>query len=319
MKENLIGSKLSYFHDIPDSKNWVELLRISDEDPRAHQYSARSKDGKQYYVRLDEPTRYDRIKGEFEHLRTAYETGVPVPSPKSFGLCDNGRRLYLLTDWIGGRSGEQILDCFDACSQYELGVSAGLYIKMIHSVKAPDHFVKAWWAGQSKRWQKIRQDYQRCQLSIPHDHQLFEMIDENLHLLRNRPQRLLHGAFHIGNIMLTQEGNLKLINFHRWLYGDPLYDLSAVISTTGQRYKAFVAGVLDCYFTYLADAPSLRLLNIYTGLTLVEQAVDATNSVPERDQPGHGPFGGGKGQSHGFGRACQAEPLPVPEKENDSP
>ena len=45
----------------------------------------------------------------------------------------------------------------------------------------------------------------------------------------------------------------------------------------------------------------------------------STNSVPERDQPGHGPFGGGKGQSHGFGRACQAEPLPVPEKENDSP
>ncbi|NLM15991.1 MAG: aminoglycoside phosphotransferase family protein [Clostridiaceae bacterium] len=276
MKENLIDSKFSYFHDIPESKNWVELLRISEEDPREHQYSARSKDGKQYYVRLDEPTRYDRIKGEFEHLRTVYETGVPVPSPKSFGLCDKGRRLYLLTDWIGGRSGEQILDCFDACSQYELGVSAGLYIKMIHAVRAPNHLVKAWWAGQSKRWQKIRQDYQQCQPSIPYGLQLFKMIDENLHLLQNRPQCLLHGAFHTGNIMLTQEGNLKLVNFHRWLYGDPLYDLSAVMSTTGQRHKAFAVGVLDCYFAYSVDEPSLRLMNIYAGLALVERAIDVS-------------------------------------------
>lgn len=271
MLENLISTDLFYFKDIPGADDWVELLRISDGNSSDLKYSARNNEGKQFYIRLAEPTSYDRVKGEYEHLKAAASIGVPVPVPIGFGLCGNGRSLYLQTNWIPGQAGEDILKNLPKCRQYELGITAGLCIKMIHACPAPARTSKFWETKQLKRWQTIRGILRGSAIKIPFEKKLVDMIGGSLHLLCDRPQRLVHGAFHTGNIVLTYEHNLRLVDLHGWQYGDPLFDMAHIMATTDPEQRAFAMGVLDCYFVYAVDDRSLNLMNLYAALELVEQ------------------------------------------------
>ena len=56
-----------------------------------------------------------------------------------------------------------------------------------------------------------------------------DYINENRHLLKNRPQAYQHGDYHIGNMMIDRGGQLHVIDFNRNDYGDPWEEFNRIV------------------------------------------------------------------------------------------
>lgn len=65
-------------------------------------------------------------------------------------------------------------------------------------------------------------------------------------LLRDRPQCFQHGDYHIGNMMVDQDG-LAIIDFDRYDFGDPWEEFNRIV-WCAQTAPAFACGMVDGYF-----------------------------------------------------------------------
>ena len=271
MENNLIDSGQYDFKDIPGSESWVRLSEITIGDSNDRKFRIRDNEDRSYFLRIADPRLYDRKKNEFEHMKAAYAMGAAVPNPVEFGLCCRGKALFLMSGWIHGKSGAVQLSVQEPYKQYDLGTAAGLYLKMIHRCQIPPRQPASWEAAQSKRWRAAFDRYRCCRRKIPYEHKLLGMIENSLPLLANRPQCLLHGGFDTDNIVLSYEGSLSLIDFDKWLYGDPLLDLGNVLTGIRRACLPYAIGIFDCYFAFGISDLDLQLMSLYAAMALVEQ------------------------------------------------
>ena len=89
-----------------------------------------------------------------------------------------------------------------------------------------------------------------------------EFIKENRHLLKNRPQCMQHGDYHIGNMMVDTDGNLVVIDFDRDDCGDPWEEFNRIV-WCAQKSPAFASGMTDAYFDFSVPMDFWRLLALY--------------------------------------------------------
>jgi aminoglycoside phosphotransferase (APT) family kinase protein len=181
----------------------------------------------------------------------------------------------LQTRWIYGRQGAKGLKDLHPFKQYELGMETGLNLKLIHHCAIPKKLPPVWEKLQLKRYLHALDAYQFCRSKIAYEQKIISMIEDNLHLLANRPQKLLHGGFHTENMILSYEDSLSLIDFDRWQYGDPMFDLANVLTRIRRVSQPYATGILDCYFAFNIKDQDLRLMNLYAAIDLIEQVVAA--------------------------------------------
>lgn len=62
--------------------------------------------------------------------------------------------------------------------------------------------------------------YTECPLKYENGQAFINYINENRHLLKNKPQTYQHSDYHIGNMMIGRDGKLYIIDFNRNDYGD---------------------------------------------------------------------------------------------------
>jgi len=67
-------------------------------------------------------------------------------------------------------------------------------------------------------------------------------------LLKNRPQTYQHGDFHIGNLIVTPDNTLGVIDFNRWDYGDPFEEFYKMMLFSRELSIPFAMGQINGYF-----------------------------------------------------------------------
>ena len=75
-------------------------------------------------------------------------------------------------------------------------------------------------------------------------------IEQNRHLLKNRPQCFQHGDYHIGNMMI-ENGKLVVIDFDRYDFGDPWEEFNRIVWCAQRRpylRPAWLTGILTARF-----------------------------------------------------------------------
>ena len=82
------------------------------------------------------------------------------------------------------------------------------------------------------------------------------------HLLKNRPQSYQHGDYHIGNMMVDQDGKLTIIDFDRDDFGDPWEEFNRIV-WCAQAAPAFASGMVDGYFEGNVSMDFWHLLALY--------------------------------------------------------
>ena len=241
-------------------------------------FRAVTEDGTPYFLRITSRERGDRFARLFDLQKAVAATGIPMCLPVAIGECDEGiyaAHTWALHSWIDGVDAEATVPTLPAETQYRLGRDAGEYLTRIHSIPAPED--QPDWEGRfnAKIDRKIKM-YADCPIHFDGDHHLLRFIEENRHLLANRPQTFQHGDYHIGNMMLTYENGIPgivIIDFDRYDFGDPWEEFNRIV-WCAQAAPVFATGLVDGYFgvgdrTDAVPVDFWRLLALYISSNML--------------------------------------------------
>jgi serine/threonine-protein kinase len=255
-------------HRIKINKGWS-----TDE-----KYYIETQSHEKYLLRTASLEFYERKKQEFQRMKEAYALGIPMPEPLDFKVVNE--EVHSLFSWIEGKDSEDILPALTEENQYRLGVAAGEILRKIHTIPAPDNIEK--WADKfNRKIDRNINNYQHCPLKYEKGHIFIKYIEANRDLIKNRPQVFQHGDYHTGNMILSSQNELGIIDFNRWDYGDPWEEFNR-IDFTAELSPIFATGQVDGYFKQEPPIEFFKLLALYISTNTLN-ALPWALSYSDRD------------------------------------
>ncbi len=259
--ENII----SVIKDIRDFRNWQKIEPVNKGWSTDKKFYIEANDGRKLLLRLADISQHEKKEAEFEKMKLIYELRINMAQPLDTGICNKNKNVYILVSWLEGESAEDMLPILDVESQYNFGVSVGEMLKKIHSIPAPD-YQPDWEARMKRKVETKLPQYQNCGYVVPNDKKIWQFIQENLSYLKNKSQTLQHGDFHVGNLIISPQGKLGLIDFNRSDYGDPWEEFCRLTAFSRQVSIPFVRGQIDGYFNKQPPNLFFRLMALYTAI-----------------------------------------------------
>lgn len=252
---------MNYIKDIQSFDNWNTIQVINKGWSSDKKYYIKTKEGKELLLRTTDISQYENKKREFEELKLLAALEILISSPVDFGVCNDGKSVYLLLTWINGQDAESILPNLSEEEQYRLGIKAGGLLQKIHSIAAPKNILS--WAKRFNHKIDVKMaNYQACDIKFPGDERFISYIEDNRHLLDNRPQTLHHGDYHVGNMIITPELELGIIDFNRMDYGDPWEEFNRITFCV-ENSPIFASGYINGYFSSQVPDNFFKLLALY--------------------------------------------------------
>ena len=216
-------------------------------------------DGSKYLLRISNPDRLERKRWEFEQMQTVAKLGVSVCLPVEFGTCEEG--VYSIQSWIDGEDAESLVMSMDPDSQYRYGLEAGQILAKLHGISAPSDAPDWETRFNAKIDRKIAM-YENCELKYENGDAFLKYLAQNRHLLTGRPQSYQHGDYHIGNMMIDENGKLIVIDFEKQDFGDPWEEFNRIV-WSAQAAPDFASGMVDGYFGGEIPMEFWKLLALY--------------------------------------------------------
>ncbi len=269
-------------HTEPIYKGWSEDKK----------YSATTADSRRVFLRVSEITEHDHKKAEYDNMKHLYEAGAPVPEPLEFGVCDDGMRVYSLSEWLDGKDAESLLPMVTEIEQYVLGLKSGEALRKIHRVPVTEG-VEDWAVRFNRKVKNWVDKYN----SLPNIHSdtgemLIQYLNKHHDVLSSCSVSFIHGDYNADNIMCMPDGTVKAIDFNSYnaSYGDPWWDMNNMAWMT-TMYPHFYTGQIRGYFNgeppdefwnkllyYLAYDALAALTDPY-GLNGIEDGTEIVNNI----------------------------------------
>ena len=223
-------------------------------------YCAVTADGTKYLLRISSIDRLERKRREYEKMSEVAQLGIPMCLPVEIGTSEEG--AYSIQSWIDGEDAEEAIMSMVENAQYRYGWDAGQILAKIHTIPAPAD-APSWETRFNAKIDRKIAMYENCELKYEHGGDAFlSCLAENRYLLRGRPQSYQHGDYHIGNMMIDQDGALTIIDFDRDDFGDPWEEFNRIV-WCAQADPAFASGMVDGYFDGKVPMEFWKLLALY--------------------------------------------------------
>lgn len=234
------------FLDIVESLNWKSIDLISKGWSSDKKYKIRTNDGELLLLRVSDIDQYEAKKKEYEIITKYSKLGINMSMPKKFGICNDGKNVYMLLSWIEGNELEEILPSLSEKEQYLLGREAGRILLMIHSIPVEEADVPI----NTKREKKLLQlsRYEDSQVRISDDETAINYVKDNINLIWRKTPVYMHGDFHPGNLIYRADGSIGVIDFNRWEVGDPYEEFYKLESFGVEVSIPYCIGQFDSYF-----------------------------------------------------------------------
>ena len=240
---------MKYISKEPIHKGWS-----SDK-----KYCVTDETGTKYLLRISAFSLEEKKRAEFDMMKQVAALGVPMCFPLELGICSEG--VYSLQSWIEGQDAETVIASLSDTEQYAYGLEAGKILKKIHSIPAPES-QEDWETRFNRKMDYKIQKYGECPIKYENGQAFIDYIEANRYLLKNRPQVYQHGDYHIGNMMIDEEGRLQIIDFNRDDYGDPWEEFNRIV-WCAQKSPLFASGMVNGYFDGEVPMDFWRLLALY--------------------------------------------------------
>lgn len=212
-------------------------------------------------LRMTDISQYALKNSEYEIIKRLAEAGVPMSQPVDFGICDNGKSVYAIFTWCDGQDAEIVLPKLTEIEQYLLGVKSGQILREIHNIPAPAE-QEEWATRFNRKIDSKIKSYQDCGIKIADEDKILSFIKENRYLLDGREQCFHYGDYHVGNMIISPELDLKIIDFNRYDYGDPWEEFNRIVWSAGVS-PHFATGQLNGYFNGRPPMEFFSLLALY--------------------------------------------------------
>jgi len=247
--------------DIKDYSSFKKIEPVDKGWSSDKKYYIETVDGRELLLRVADISEYGRKKIEFEMMKQVAALGVPMSQPLDFGICDNGKSVYLLLTWCDGEEAETALAHLTETEQYVLGIKSGEILKLMHSIPAPKE-QEEWDIRFNRKTNNKIERYKACGIKLEDDEKFIGYIENNRHLLSGRPQFYQHGDYHVGNMIISPDKTLSIIDFNRQDFGDPWEEFNRIVwSAAASPY--FATGQLRGYFGGEPPVEFFKLLAFY--------------------------------------------------------
>lgn len=108
---------------------------------------------------------------------------------------------------------------------------------------------------------------QLCPRRIPLQEEILDYYKSHVFLMKDRPQVLCHGDYHLGN-MIVQDGRIGVIDFDRSGVGDP-YDELKPFCWNVMQSEYFETGLINGYFEDKIPGDFFPILKFYTAESMI--------------------------------------------------
>lgn len=247
--------------DIKDFESFVKIEPVNKGWSSDKKYYIETSDNRKLLLRVADISEYSKKETEFEMMKQIAALNVPMSQPVDFGICDNKTKVYSLLTWCNGEDAEIVLPRLTETEQYVLGVKSGEILRQIHQIKAPND-QEEWSSRFNRKTSNKIEKYKACGIRFDGDDKVIDYIENNRHLLIGRPQCYQHGDYHVGNMIISPNNTLSIIDFNRPDFGDPWEEFNRIVwSATVSPY--FATGQLNGYFGGKPPTTFFKLLAFY--------------------------------------------------------
>jgi len=222
-------------------------------------YKVTLSEGSVLLLRISPPYRREAVETCFCRMKEAEGLGIPMCRALEWGECPDG--IWFLQSWVEGSDAEDVIPGLPRMEQYRYGLAAGRDLRKLHTMPAPSG-VPDWQTRYGAKIDRKLRMYQESSLKYEDDACILQYIQENRHLIADRPQTYQHGDHHIGNMRVDSAGTLVLIDFEKEDYGDPWEEFNRIV-WSAQAAPAFASGIVDGYFDGKIPELFWRLLALY--------------------------------------------------------
>lgn len=238
----------------------IEKIPLNKGWSADKKYRAVTASGESYLLRIGPLERTGKLWRQHLKMQKVAQLGVPMSLSLENGTCKEGP--YLIQSWIDGVDAEEALPQYSDEQQYAYGLEAGRILRKIHSIPAPSEGTKPWDEYFGRKIDRKLKAYRECPLKYDQGEELVEFIQAHRHLLSDRPQTFQHGDYHCGNMMIDKAGQLTIIDFDKWDYGDPWEEFNRIV-WCARTSPAFASGRIDGYFDGDVPEEFWQLLALY--------------------------------------------------------
>lgn len=262
------------FLNIPGSDEWTNIQAVRSGWSRDQKYQF-TLNHRIFLLRLSDGAFTDVRRKQYQLLRRLDGLSNEISKVISFGLCDDGKKCYMIMTWIDGQRMEEALPQRSVTAQYQLGLQAGHLLKAIHAISAPPD-QPSWATFYRQKINRKLDAYQRCPIRLDAVDQAARFVGQQRQLLSDRPLVLQHGDYHCGNLVITPKCTVGVIDFDRTDFGDPWEEFNR-ITWCASVSPAFARGRIDGYFSGHVPPDFFPLMALYIATNVVSSLPWALN------------------------------------------
>lgn len=248
---------------IPDYKDWTLIKKIDEGWSSDIKYYIEDCNKNKLLLRLSDISMLEPKKKEFEIIKKYNSLPFEMSKLLSFGTCNNKQNVYMLLTWAEGESLVTALPRLSEKEQYNLGIKAGKILKTIHSISVEKSDIPL----ENRQERKIEKliKYENSSVRIDNDEDVLKFIKNNINKLNSLPPVYTHGDFHVGNLILTPNNNIGVIDFNRWKCVDAYEEFYKVQFFDIEVSIPFAVGQIDGYFNNEPPLKFWDILSVYVA------------------------------------------------------
>ena len=252
------------FNDIPNSHTWKIIKKINEGWSDDEKYYIETNNGHPFLLRISDALSLEKEQACYAALKELNHKNIPVSKLIDEGICNDGKNTFRLFSWIEGVEARKLLGNFPKKKQYDLGVQAGIILKKIHEINCPPN-QKSWREHYHQKIESKIKLYKNCGITSKNADKILIYIEKYRHLINDRPQTFHHGDYHIGNMLITSENNIAVIDFNRLDFGAPWEEFNR-ISWSASESPLFASGQINGYFEAEIPPDFFKLMALYIGV-----------------------------------------------------
>ncbi len=242
-------------------KKWIKIEPLSKGWSKDIKYYVEDIKKQKFLLRISEASLYDKKLDHFKLLKEVNKLNYNTPIPYEFGKFDDGR-VYMLLSFVEGQDAIKILPTLDERKQYQLGKEAGKILKRFHEIPIVTNVT---WKEvyENKIPRKIKA---AKEAKIKHKHLdiFIDYVLNHMHIVQNKTMKFQHGDYHIGNMIITKDLELGIIDFDKIDIADSLDDFKPFVWTVNIS-NVFETGLIDGYHDNNVPEEFFKTLALYAA------------------------------------------------------
>lgn len=222
-----------------------------------------------YLIRLFPRETIQARQEEFNLIKYFKKASPYLPEAIEIHELEGTNYAYMILSYIPGQDGEEALKHLPESAQFGSGVLAGKELKKLHALQAPKE-ISPWYKRQGRKISNYIEAFGEVPISEEIKHMLINYIRSHEHLMKGRPNTFQHDDFHPANLIFEEGKFVGIIDFQRYDWGDPLYDLTKLGYFSVRSSIPFSVGVVEGYFSPSGpDENFWRIYALYSAMHVV--------------------------------------------------